>query len=135
VITCRATPGAPVELLRLVTRLLILERRRRCTPAGSRALTCREQAVTVLRRFRDRARAGQPGRVTSVKGEAIDARYSGKHHRPGGNVQAVIRPDGLPLRASPAEPGHVHDITAARVHALPPSSPPNSSTDTSGENR
>ena len=57
--------------------------------------------------------------VTSVKGEAIDAWYSGKHHRPGGNVQAVIRPDGLPLWASPAEPGHVHDITAARVHALP----------------
>jgi hypothetical protein len=26
---------------------------------------------------------------------------------------------GLPLRASQAEPGHVHDITAARVHALP----------------
>ena len=57
--------------------------------------------------------------VTSVNGEAIDAWYSGKHHRPGGNVQAVIRPDGLPLWAPQAEPGHVHDITAARVHALP----------------
>ena len=57
--------------------------------------------------------------VTSVNGEAIDAWYSGQHHRPGGNVQAVIRPDGLPLWASQAEPGHVHDITAARVHALP----------------
>ena len=148
-----------------MTRLLILERRRRCTPAGSRALTCREQAVTVLRRFRDRTRVEQLGRdhgisratayryvdegtealerareegtpfvipdgklfstdrlaeqVTSVKGEAIDAWYSGNHHRPGGNVQAVIRPDGLPLRASQAEPGHVHDITASRVHALP----------------
>ena len=34
--------------------------------------------------------------VTSVKGEAIDAWYSGRHHRPGGNVQAVIRPGGLP---------------------------------------
>ena len=56
--------------------------------------------------------------VTSVKGEEIDAWYSGKHHRPGGNVQAVIRPDGLPLWASEAEPGHVHDITAARQHAL-----------------
>ena len=175
-ITCRATLDVPMELLRFVTRLLILERRRRCTPAGSRALTCREQAVMVLRRFRDRARAGQLGRdhgisratayryvdegtevlavrapdlpealerareegtpfvildgklfatdrlseqVTSVKGEAIDAWYSGKHHRPGGNIQAVIRPGGLPLWASPAEPGHVHDITAARVHALP----------------
>jgi hypothetical protein len=176
VITCRATLDVPMELLRFVTRLLILERRRRCTPAGSRALTCREQAVMVLRRFRDRTRVEQLGRdhgisratayryvdegtevlaarapdlhealerareegtpfvildgklfstdrldeqVTSVKGEAIDAWYSGKHHRPGGNVQAVIRPDGLPLWASQAEPGHVHDITAARVHALP----------------
>jgi DDE superfamily endonuclease len=176
VITYRATLDVPMELLRFVTRLLILERRRRCTPAGSRALTCREQAVMVLRRFRDRTRVEQLGRdhgisratayryvdegtevlaarapdlhealerareegtpfvildgklfstdrlseqVTSVKGKAIDAWYSGKHHRPGGNVQAVIRPDGLPLWASPAEPGHVHDITAARVHALP----------------
>jgi hypothetical protein len=175
-ITYRATLDVPAELLRFVTRLLIMERRRRGTPAGSRALTCREQAVLVLRRFRDRTRTEQLGRdhgvsratayryveegtgvlaaqapdlhealerarregvpfvildgklfstdrlaeqVTSVKGEEIDAWYSGKHHRPGGNVQAVIRPDGLPLWAGPAEPGHVHDITAARRHALP----------------
>jgi DDE superfamily endonuclease len=175
-ITYRATLDVPRELLRFVTRLLIAERRDRGTPAGSRALTCREQAVMVLRRFRDRARTEQLGRdhgvsratayryvaegtevlaaqapdlhealdraraegvpfvildgklfstdrlaeqVTSVKGEEIDAWYSGKHHRPGGNVQAVIRPDGLPLWTSEAEPGHVHDITAARVHALP----------------
>jgi hypothetical protein len=62
VITYRATLDVPMELLRFVTRLLILERRRRCTPAGSRALTCREQAVMVLRRFRDRARVEQLGR-------------------------------------------------------------------------
>src|SRR6185312_7647857 len=36
-----------------------------------------------------------------------------------GNVQAVMRPDGLPLWTSPAEPGSVHDISAARLHALP----------------
>jgi DDE superfamily endonuclease len=54
-----------------------------------------------------------------VKGEATGAWYSGKHHRPGDGIQAVIRPGGLPLWASQAEPGHVHDITAARVHALP----------------
>jgi hypothetical protein len=176
VITYRATLDVPMELLRFVTRLLITERRMRGTPAGSRALTCREQAILVLRRFRDRTRIEQLGRdhgvsratacryvaegtevlaaqapdlhealerareegvpflipdgklfstdrldeqVTSVKGEAIDAWYSGKHHRPGGNVQAIMRPDGLPLWASEAEPGHVHDITAARVHALP----------------
>jgi hypothetical protein len=37
----------------------------------------------------------------------------------GGNVQAVLAPDGLPLWVSQAEPGSVHDITAARAHALP----------------
>jgi hypothetical protein len=57
--------------------------------------------------------------MTSVKGEQVDAWYSGKAHRHGGNVQAVMRPDGLPLWVGPAEPGSVHDITAARVHALP----------------
>jgi hypothetical protein len=57
--------------------------------------------------------------VTSVKGEEIDAWYSGKHHRPGGNVQAVMLPGGLPIWASDAEPGHVHDITAARAGTLP----------------
>jgi hypothetical protein len=176
VITYRATLDVPMELLRFVTRLLITERRLRGTPAGSRALTCREQAILVLRRFRDRTRVEQLGsdhgisratayryvaegtealaaqapdlhealerarregapfvildgklfatdrlaeQVTSVKGKEIDAWYSGKHHRPGGNVQAVMRPDGLPLWASEAEPGHVHDITAARLHALP----------------
>jgi DDE superfamily endonuclease len=175
-VTYRATLDVPAELLRFVTRLLIMERWQRGTPAGSRALTCREQAILVLRRFRDRTRPEQLARdhgvsratayryigegtgvlaaqapdlhealerareegvpfvildgklfatdrlaerVTSVKGEPIDAWYSGKHHRPGGNVQAVIRPDGLPLWASQAEPGHVHDITAARIHALP----------------
>jgi hypothetical protein len=175
-ITYRATLDVPAELLRFVTRLLIMERLRRGTPPGSRALTCREQAILVLRRFRDRTRVDQLGRdhgvsratayryvgegtevlaaqapdlhealqraraegvpfvildgkllssdrlaeqATSVKGEPIDAWYSGKHHRPGGNVQAVMLPGGLPLWASPAEPGHVHDITAARRHALP----------------
>ena len=54
-----------------------------------------------------------------MKGEAVDLWYSGKAHRHGGNVQAVARPDGFPLWTSPAEPGSVHDITAARVHAFP----------------
>jgi hypothetical protein len=33
--------------------------------------------------------------------------------------QAVLAPDGFPLWVSDAEPGSVHDITAARAHALP----------------
>jgi DDE superfamily endonuclease len=58
-------------------------------------------------------------KTTSVKGEAIDLWYSGTAHRHGGNVQAVFGPAGFPLWISPAEPGSVHDITAARIHALP----------------
>ena len=57
--------------------------------------------------------------AVSVQGEVIDLWYSGKVHAYGGNIQAVIAPDGFPLWVSGAEPGSVHDITAARVHALP----------------
>jgi DDE superfamily endonuclease len=55
----------------------------------------------------------------SVKGEVIDLWYSGKARTHGGNIQAVLAPDGFPLWLSPVEPGSVHDITAARAHALP----------------
>jgi hypothetical protein len=55
----------------------------------------------------------------SVKGEVIDLWYSGKAHAHGGNVQAVMTPAGFPLWISQVEPGSVHDITAARTHALP----------------
>jgi hypothetical protein len=166
----------PAELLRYLSRLLAAERRHRGTPARSRKLTCRDQAILALRWFRDRTRIDALGRdhgvsratayryvaeavdvlslpapdlpgaleraladgvpyvildgkvfatdrcsepMTSVKGQEIDAWYSGKAHRHGGNVQAVMRPDGLLLWTSPAEPGSVHDITAARRHALP----------------
>ena len=56
--------------------------------------------------------------TASVKGEQIDAWYSGKHREPGGNVQAVMEPDGFPLWVSQVEPGSTHDITAARAHVL-----------------
>jgi len=55
----------------------------------------------------------------SVKGQIIDLWYSGKAHTHGGNIQAVLAPGGFPLWVSPAEPGSVHDLTAARLHALP----------------
>jgi hypothetical protein len=58
-------------------------------------------------------------KTLSVKGEVIDLWYSGKAHTHGGNIQAVIAPGGFPLWVSDAEPGSAHDITAARVHALP----------------
>jgi hypothetical protein len=57
--------------------------------------------------------------AVSVKGEVIDLWYSGKAHTHGGNIQAVLAPTGFPLWISGAEPGSVHDLTAARRHALP----------------
>jgi DDE superfamily endonuclease len=48
-----------------------------------------------------------------------DLWYSGKHKKQGGNVQVLCDPSGFPAWTSPAEPGSVHDITAAREHVLP----------------
>jgi hypothetical protein len=176
VIAYRATLDVPRELVQFTAKLLAAERRRRGTPAGSRALTCFWEAVLALRWFRDRTcpdalardhgisratayryldevievlasqapdlckaleRAKDTGfshvildgkiipadrckeKTISVKGQVIDLWYSGKAHTHGGNIQAVLAPDGFPLWVSDAEPGSVHDITAARTHALP----------------
>ncbi|GGT46819.1 hypothetical protein GCM10010176_107210 [Nonomuraea spiralis] len=54
----------------------------------------------------------------SVKGEPIDAWYSGKAHQHAGNLQALSAPSGLPLWIAHVEPGSVHDLTAARAHVL-----------------
>jgi hypothetical protein len=59
-------------------------------------------------------------KTVSKKGETIDAWYSGKTHDFGGNIQAVMRPDGFPVWISDVEPGSVHDLTVAREHALGP---------------
>ena len=50
----RATLDVPRELVQFVAKLLWAERRRRGTPAGSRALTCFWEAVLGVRWFRDR---------------------------------------------------------------------------------
>lgn len=57
-------------------------------------------------------------KTISRKGELIDVWYSGKKRDFGGNIQAVMRPDGLPIWVSEVEPGSVHDLTAAHEHAL-----------------
>ncbi|MEY9937597.1 transposase family protein [Streptacidiphilus sp. MAP5-3] len=44
--------------------------------------------------------------------------YSGKHKRHGMNVQVLTDPFGRPLWASPALPGAVYDIKAARTHGI-----------------
>ncbi|PZG48841.1 IS5/IS1182 family transposase [Spongiactinospora gelatinilytica] len=57
--------------------------------------------------------------TTSVKGRPIDVWYSGKVRHHGGNVQALFTPGGMPLWVSDVEPGSMHDLDAARIHALP----------------
>jgi hypothetical protein len=56
--------------------------------------------------------------TTSTKGATINTWYAGKQRDFGGNVQAVMRPDGFPIWTSPVLAGHHHDITAARAHVL-----------------
>jgi hypothetical protein len=56
--------------------------------------------------------------TTSVKGDTIDAWYSGKHRDFGANIQAIMRPDGLPVWTSNALPGHLHDLTCAEHHDI-----------------
>ncbi len=56
--------------------------------------------------------------TVSVKGEPIDAWYSGKARHHAGNLQALSAPDGLPLWIAEVEPGSVHDLTAARAQVL-----------------
>ncbi|MGH3295908.1 MAG: hypothetical protein ACRDP7_29330 [Trebonia sp.] len=65
-ISYRAMLDVPAELVRYLSRLLAAERRLRGTPAGSRKLTCRDQAILALRWFRDRARVGALGRDHSI---------------------------------------------------------------------
>ena len=58
-------------------------------------------------------------KILSVRGQEVDLWYCGKIRGHAGNVQAVLARGGFPLWVSDAEPGSVHDITAARTHALP----------------
>ena len=44
--------------------------------------------------------------------------YSGKHKKHGMNVQVITDPTGRLLWASPALPGAIHDIKAARTHGI-----------------
>lgn len=53
-------------LVRYLARLLAAERRRRVTPAGSRKLGCRAQAVMALRWFRDRTKIEALGRDNGI---------------------------------------------------------------------
>jgi len=63
------------------------------------------------------------GKKTSKKGKEIDTWYSGKAHRPAGNVQALAAPGGVPLWVSDVLRGSTHDLTAARELVLPEARP------------
>jgi hypothetical protein len=58
-------------------------------------------------------------RVSAPSEVGHDLWYSGKHKQHGGNVQVLTDPTGYPVWVSDVEPGSTHDITAARIHALP----------------
>ena len=60
---------------------------------------------------------------TSRKGKEIDNWYSGKAHRPAGNVQGLAGPGGVPVWVSEVSPGSTHDLTAARELVLPEARP------------
>lgn len=47
-----------------------------------------------------------------------DPYYSGKHHRPGVNAQALIGMDGQPAFVGQARCGSTHDLTAARKDGI-----------------
>jgi DDE superfamily endonuclease len=53
----------------------------------------------------------------------INGHALGKAHHPGGNVQALSAPRGVPLWVSEVLPGSTHDLTAAREHVLPVARP------------
>jgi hypothetical protein len=58
-------------------------------------------------------------RVAGANDNDNDAWYSGKAKHFAGNIQFLAAPDGTPLWVSDVEPGSRHDLTCARIHALP----------------
>jgi hypothetical protein len=57
-------------------------------------------------------------KTISKKGKTIDAWYSGKTRDFGGNIQALMRPDGFPIWVSDVAPGSIHDLRVARDQVL-----------------
>ena len=75
--------------------------------------------VTRHRRREDRRRRPVPGQDHQRHrrpDRRVVLREEAKHDF-GANIQAVMRPDGFPVRVGDVEPGSVHDLTCAREHA------------------
>jgi hypothetical protein len=88
VITYSATLDVPETTAVLLTDLLIVERRRRGTGIGARAATARDQAMLVLRWFRDDADMKILARDTGI---SIPTGYRYLHE--GIDVLAAQAPD------------------------------------------
>ena len=57
-------------------------------------------------------------RPVGYVGENQDPYYSGKHHRPGVNVQALMGMDGQAVFVGDTRCGSTHDLTAAREDGI-----------------
>lgn len=80
---------------------------------------CADGLAAVMRRAARLAYAILDGTLIPID-RVADQRpyYSGKHKRHGVNVQVLADAAGRLIWASPAMPGSVHDLTAARTHGL-----------------
>ncbi|MDE1675589.1 transposase family protein, partial [Nocardia gipuzkoensis] len=107
-------------------RTLEIERRRRGTRAGRRALDAGtavrdahlagHEHLSVDATLIATDRPHEPGLVIGRNGNPIDLWWSGKHRHRGGNLQIITAPDGWPIWSSDVRPGREHDITALRTH-------------------
>lgn len=78
-----------------------------------------EDLARAMRRIRHLAYAILDGTLIPID-RVADQRpyYSGKHKRHGVNVQVIADAAGRLVWASPALPGSIHDLTAARTHGI-----------------
>ncbi|MFG2134190.1 IS5 family transposase [Streptomyces sp. NPDC048751] len=77
-------------------------------PLASAMITARRKAFVIL-----------DGTLLPIDRIAVDRPfYSGKHKKHGMNVQVIADPKGRLLWASPALPGALHDVRAAREHGI-----------------
>jgi hypothetical protein len=88
VITYSATLDVPAETATLVTELLVAERLRCGTPIGSRAASCRDQAILVLRWFRE-----DTGMPTLARDAGVSLATGYRYLHEGIDVLAAQAPD------------------------------------------
>jgi hypothetical protein len=78
-----------------------------------------DDLATAMQRIRRLAYAILDGTLIPIDRVADQKPYySGKHQRHGVNVQVIADAVGRLVWASPALPGSVHDLTAARTHGI-----------------